>query len=155
PARPASRARRPARAPRSPSRQSRRTGPGRAPPASPPRGWRTRPRAPCPRPAGRRAGPGPAERPWPCPRSPSRVEQPVDRPLEPRPEFRQQARLPREVGIAIDRREGAGAGPLDEVEVVGQTRELEIRKARLLDVEQRPLTAQAQVLVGQLEPVRR
>src|SRR6185436_11613534 len=47
---------------------------------------------------------------------------------------------------AIDRREGPCAGTLDEVEVVGQTREPEIRQPRLPDVEQRPLPTQPQVL---------
>ena len=55
----------------------------------------------------------------------------------------------------VDHREGAGAGPLHERRVVGQARQLQVGHARLLDVEQRSLAAQPEVLVGELESVVR
>ena len=60
-----------------------------------------------------------------------------------------------EVRIVLDQGEGARARPPDELQILGQACELQVRHPRLLRVEQRPLAAEPEVLVGQLEAVGR
>ena len=58
-----------------------------------------------------------------------------------------------ECGILPDQRERPGPRALHEVEVLGQSRELQVGHPRLLRVEEGALASQAEILVGQLEPV--
>src|SRR5262245_43009946 len=69
----------------------------------------------------------------------SRVEQPVDRPLEPRPELVEKSGIRGQVRVLLDRRERPRPGALDQVDVLRQAREAQVGHPRLLDVEQRPL----------------
>src|SRR5436190_1207332 len=82
---------------------------------------------------------------------PLRREEPLDRALEAGPGLGQQLRVCLEVGVGVDLRERPRASASDELEVLGQAGELQIGHARLPGVEQRALTAESQVLVGELE----
>ena len=55
--------------------------------------------------------------------------------------------------VVLDQRERPSPRPADQLQVVGEARQLEVGHARLLRVEQRSLTAEPEVFVGQLEPV--
>ena len=61
--------------------------------------------------------------------------------------------MPLEARIVLDQRERPRASAADELQVLGQARELQVGHPRLLRVEQRALAAEPQVLVGELEPV--
>ena len=145
-------------------RRSPRTGRGPAPPRPPPRGWRTAPRAPGRTPDARPAGPLARRTPW---RTPPRSSPASARPsvalrsgrasrstARSGPELEDSSGCPDRSGSA-SMRERARPGPADELEVVGEPREPQVGHARLPHVEQRPLAAQPEVLVGELEPVGR